>query len=145
MTSKLKKVEREKKMSLNRIVLIVFSLVLIVIGVLGFLIPPESSLTSGATAYNAFHIIAGFVGIVFWIANKERAAETFNIGFGLIDLYQALASFQHLFPEQYFRWTRADDVLHVVIGIFLIAVGCYGMIIRTNVRTGSGGDRVSRH
>lgn len=145
MTSKLNKVEREKKMSLNRVVLIVFSLVLIIIGVLGFLIPPESSLTSGATVYNAFHIVSGFVGIVFWIANKERAAETFNIGFGLIDLYQALASFQHLFPEQYFRWTRADDVLHIVIGIFLIAVGCYGMINRTNVRTVSDSDRVRKH
>ena len=145
MTSKLNKVEREKGMSLNRIVLIVFSLVLIVIGVLGFLIPHETSLTSGATAYNAFHIVSGFVGIVFWIANKERAAETFNIGFGLIDLYQALASFQHLFPEQYFRWTRADDVLHVVIGIFLIVVGCYGMINRTNARTARDSDQTKKH
>ncbi len=130
MTSKLTKVDREKKMSLNRIVLLAFSLLLLVIGVLGFFIPAESSLTSGATAYNAFHLVAGFIGIVFWLAKRERAAETFNIGFGLIDLYQAFASYQHLFPEQYFRWMRADDILHIVIGLILIAVGCYGMINR---------------
>jgi hypothetical protein len=103
---------------------------LLVIGVLGILIPAESSLTSGATAYNAFNIVAGFIGIVFWLANKERAAEMFNIGFGLINLYQAFASYQHLFPEQYFRPTRTDDVLHVITGLFLIAIGYYGMINR---------------
>lgn len=117
-------------MSLNRLVLLIFPLVLIAIGILGFLIPAEANLTSGTTSYNAFHIVAGVIGLVFWLANKERAAETFNIGFGLIDLYQAFASYQHLFPEQYFHWTRADDVLHIVIGFLLIAVGCYGMINR---------------
>jgi uncharacterized membrane protein HdeD (DUF308 family) len=130
MTSKLTRVDREKKMSVNRTVLLVFSLLLLVIGVLGLLIPAESSLTSVAAAYNAFHLIAGFIGIVFWLAKKEHRAETFNIGFGLIDLYQALASYQHLFPEQYFRWTRADNILHIVIGLFLVVVGCYGMINR---------------
>lgn len=130
MTSKITKVKHQKKMSLNRAVLLGFAFLLIAIGILGFLIPPQSSLASGAPLYNSFHIISGFVGLVFWLANKERAAETFNIGFGLIDLYQALASYQHLFPEQYFRWTGGDDVLHIVIGILLIAVGCYGMINR---------------
>lgn len=130
MTSQTTGVEPQKKMTLNRVVLLALAFLLIAIGILGFLIPPESSLTSGSPLYNAFHIVSGFVGIVFWLANKERAAETFNIGFGLIDLYQALASSQHLFPEQYFRWMRADDVLHIAIGLFLIAVGCYGMINR---------------
>ena len=50
----------------------------------------------------------------------------FNIGFGLIDLYQTLASFLHLFPEQLFKWTRVDDILHIVIGATLVFVGLYG-------------------
>ena len=130
MVSKTARVEQRKKMSLNRTVLLVFSLVLIAIGILGFLLPPDSGLMSGAPLYNGFHIVSGFIGIVFWLANKERAAETFNIGFGLIDLYQVLASSQNLFPEQYFRWTRGDDALHVLLGLSLIAIGCYGMMNR---------------
>ena len=45
------------------------------------------------------------------------------IGFGVIDLYQALASRQHWFPEASFRWTPTDDRLHLVIGVLLIAAG----------------------
>jgi hypothetical protein len=53
----------------------------------------------------------------------EQGIKAFNIGFGLIDLYQAAASFLHLFPERHFKWKRADDLLHIVIGAFLVIVG----------------------
>jgi hypothetical protein len=49
----------------------------------------------------------------------------------LIDLYQALASYIHLFPEQYFRWTKADDVLHIILGLLLVGIGCYGAFNRS--------------
>ena len=60
----------------------------------------------------------------------SRRIETpcyFNLGFGVIDLYQALASFMNLPPEEYFRWTRVDDLLHVVIGLILTVAGLNGM------------------
>ena len=53
-------------------------------------------------------------------------ARVWAIGFGLIDLYQALASRWGLFPQRWFRWTREDDVLHVVLGLGLVAVGILG-------------------
>jgi hypothetical protein len=31
-----------------------------------------------------------------------------------------------LFPEKQFRWRRADDVLHIVIGIALVLIGVLG-------------------
>jgi hypothetical protein len=40
-----------------------------------------------------------------------------------MDLYQAVASRLHLFPERLFRWTGTDDALHVVIGAALLAIG----------------------
>ncbi|MEJ7700318.1 MAG: DUF4383 domain-containing protein [Pyrinomonadaceae bacterium] len=83
-------------------------------------------MTSGAPVYNIFHIVFGALGLLLLVARNENYIRAFNIGFGLIDLYQALASFAHLFPEQYFRWTRVDDVLHIVIGAVLVAVGLYG-------------------
>lgn len=60
------------------------------------------------------------------LARREAAIRAFNVGFGLIDLYQALASALGLFPGEYFRWQTADDVLHVVIGTALVAVGLFG-------------------
>lgn len=96
-------------------------------GVAGFLIPAEKGLTSGAPAYNVFHIVFGLIGVLFLWSAKEKLISFFNAGFGLIDLYQALASYLNLPPEQYFLWTRVDDVLHVIVGMALLIVGFYGL------------------
>src|SRR6476620_8608314 len=61
------------------------------------------------------------------LLKNEQAAAGFNLTFGLIDLYQALASVINLPPRQYFLCTRVDDVVHVVIGLALLAVGIYGL------------------
>ena len=111
---------------MNYYLLFVFAPVLILTGILGFIIPKEKSLTSGEPAYNIFHIAFGLLGLMLVFLRDDALMRSFNIGFGLIDLYQAGASFAHIFPEKYFRWTRVDDVLHVVIGIILVAVGSFG-------------------
>ena len=117
-----------KKKSLNYITLMIFAPVLILTGVAGFLIPGDKGLTSAATPYNIFHIISGSIGLAILLTRQERWIIGFNIGFGLIDLYQALASYTHLFPERLFRWTRLDDVLHIIIGLALVGIGCYGIV-----------------
>jgi hypothetical protein len=110
-------------MAWNYYVLLIFAPLLILTGLLGFIIPPEKSLTSGAPAYNIFHIIFGSLGLALALSQSNVGIRAFNIGFGLIDLYQAGASFLHLFPEKQFRWRRADDVLHIIIGLVLVGVG----------------------
>lgn len=109
--------------NLNYYVLLVFAPLLILVGILGFIIPQNKSLTSGAPAYNIFHIVFGVIGVVILYFNHDPSIRAFNIGFGLVDLYQAAASFAHIFPEKYFRWTRVDDILHIVIGAALVIVG----------------------
>ena len=94
----------------------------------GFLIPEQLSLTSGAPAYNVFHIVFGLLGLLVLWSRKEWFVSTFNAGVGLIDLYQALASFLELPPKEYFLWTRVDDILHVLIGLTLFVIGCYGLL-----------------
>jgi hypothetical protein len=94
----------------------------------GFLVPAHLSLTSGAPAYNVFHVCFGLLGLLVLWARKERWISLFNAGFGLIDLFQALASYTDLTPKQYFLWTRVDDILHVVIGLTLFIIGCYGLV-----------------
>ena len=113
--------------SLNFITLAIFAPVLIIAGIAGFLVPAEHSLTSGAPAYNIFHLIFGAIGLLIVWTRKELWLTAFNFGFGLIDLYQALASVLHLPPEKYFMWTRVDDILHVLIGLALVIIGLYGL------------------
>lgn len=113
-------------MEINYYVLLVFAPVLIVVGVLSFIIPENKSLTSGAPAYNIFHIVFGVIGLACVFFGVEPCARGFNIGFGAIDLYQAVASYLGWFPKAQFRWKRADDVLHIVIGLGLIALGIFG-------------------
>jgi hypothetical protein len=109
--------------NLNYYVLLVFAPLLIIVGILGFIIPAGKSLTSGAPAYNIFHIVFGIIGCVILFSGNAQYMKFFNIGFGAIDLYQAVASFGHLFPEKQFKWKRADDYLHILIGAGLVAVG----------------------
>ena len=111
---------------MNYVVLAIFGPLLIVTGIAGFLVPENKALTSGVPSYNIFHIIFGLLGLGFVIANCEGCIRGFNIGFGLIDLYQLVASRLHLFPEKQFRWKKADDILHLFIGLGLVIVGLIG-------------------
>ncbi|HKY30507.1 MAG TPA: hypothetical protein VJM12_21430 [Pyrinomonadaceae bacterium] len=114
--------------SLNFLTLAIFAPILILAGVAGFLLPSEMSLTSGAPAYNVFHIAFGIIGLIVLRTRNELWISFFNAGFGLIDLYQAVASFSDLPPKQYFLWTRVDDILHIVIGLALVLIGSYGLL-----------------
>lgn len=96
-------------------------------GIAGFVIPEQYSLMSGAAPYNLFHIIFGGIGLLLAMANNSLPASAFNLGFGLIDLYQVLASVVGLTPIQYFHWTYVDDVVHVLLGFALVLIGGYGL------------------
>jgi hypothetical protein len=113
---------------LNRTVLSIFAPVLIITGVAGFLVPRRYNLTSGAAPYNVFHIIFGVVGLLIAISGKGRLPSLYNFGFGLIDLYQAIASFLNLPLREFFLWTRVDDILHVLLGVALVLIGLFGIL-----------------
>jgi hypothetical protein len=107
----------------SRAVLRIFAPVLVVTGLLGFVVPQRKAITSGAPAYNIFHLIFGGIGIACAASRRRSPARVFNIVFGGIDLYQAAASRRGWFPQRWFRWKVADDVLHVVIGAGLVGTG----------------------
>lgn len=113
--------------TLNQKTLMIFAPLLVLTGIAGFLIPAEYSLMSGAAPYNMFHLIFGALGLVLMSAKSDLLASSFNFGFGLIDLYQAIASAAGLTPIQYFHWTFVDDVAHVIIGFVLVLIGGYGI------------------
>jgi len=113
--------------TLNQKTLFVLGPLLILTGIAGFVIPEQYTLMSGAAPYNLFHIVFGALGLLLTMTNSDLAAIAFNTGFGLIDLYQALASVVGLAPIQYFHWTYADDVVHVLLGFALVLIGGYGL------------------
>lgn len=112
------------KRSLNYITLIIFAPILILTGLLGFVLPDGPM--SNAAPYNIFHIIFGAIGLAFVLTKREDFIRGFNLSFGLIDLYQAVASFLNWFPEQHFQWKTADDILHIIIGGALVLIGLFG-------------------
>jgi len=112
---------------LNQKTLLVLGPLLLLTGIAGFLIPERYSLMSGATPYNLFDIIFGVLGLWLVMSNSDLGASAFNLGFGLLDLYQALASVVGLAPIQYFHWTYVDDVVHVLLGFALVLIGVYGL------------------
>jgi hypothetical protein len=114
--------------TLNQKTLMVFAPLLILTGIAGFVIPEQYGLMSGAAPYNLFHIIFGSIGLAITMSKSDVLASSFNLGFGLIDLYQVLASVVGLAPIQYFHWTYADDVLHVLIGFALVIIGGRGLM-----------------
>jgi hypothetical protein len=109
--------------TLNNVTLAIFAPILILVGIAGFLIPADKSFSSGAPAYNVFHIVFGCIGLMAVLSRREAAVGFFNLGFGLIDLYQAVASHFHLPPEEYFRWMPFDDISHILIGVALVVIG----------------------
>ncbi|MDX2011262.1 MAG: hypothetical protein SFW67_13770 [Myxococcaceae bacterium] len=111
------------KAPINVTVLRVFAPLLLLVGALGFITPESMALTSGATPYNVFHLVFGAVGLVALGTKELGLVRAFNVGFGLIDVYQAIASLAGLWPKAWFQWKATDDVLHVVIGLGLVAVG----------------------
>jgi hypothetical protein len=113
--------------TLNQKTLMVLAPLLILTGIAGFLIPQQYNLMSGAAPYNMFHLIFGALGLVLISANNDLLASSFNFGFGVLDLYQLLASIVGLTPIQYFLWTYADDVAHVILGFALVIIGGYGI------------------
>ena len=77
---------------MNTLTLAVFAPILVIVGILGFVIPADKAATSGAPLYNVFHIVFGLTGIALVVTGNDAAIRAFNIGFGSIDLYQAVAS-----------------------------------------------------
>jgi uncharacterized membrane protein len=113
--------------TLNQTTLLILAPLLIVTGIAGFVLPESYSLMSNAAPYNLFHIIFGAIGLVLLQTKNDLVASGFNLGFGLIDLYQVLASVVGLTPIQHFHWTYADDVVHIILGFALVIIGGYGL------------------
>jgi hypothetical protein len=109
----------------NLRLLTVFGPVLIATGVAGLTLPPGLSLMSPAASYDVFHIFFGTLGVAIVLARSARFASLFNLGFGAVDLYQAVAGMIGFFPAGLFALRPADHVVHLVLGALLVSFGVH--------------------
>jgi len=114
----------------NVAVAAVFGAVLILTGLAGLLLPAGSGPMSNALPYDVFHVVFGLLGAGIALGRWRTAAAVFNLGFGLIDLYQAVAGVAGMFPAAAFALRPADHVVHVVLGGALCACGALGLARR---------------
>jgi hypothetical protein len=115
------------KTRLNLITLTILAPLLLLVGVAGFVVPSHFSVMSSAAPYNLFHIVFGAIGLFLLSVRKDLPISSFNFGFGLINLYQAIASVVGLTPIEYFLWTPTDDLVHLTLGTALAIIGFYGI------------------
>jgi hypothetical protein len=112
----------------NLRLLALFAPVLVVAGLAGLVLPPRLSLMSGALPYDVFHIAFGLLGLAIVRARSAPGAAFFNLGFGAVDLYQAVAGVAGIFPAALFALRPADHVVHVALGALLVGFGLRGPV-----------------
>jgi hypothetical protein len=112
-------------MGLNILALGVFSVLILLLGTMGFLMPENISLLSTTYSYNLFRVDLGLVGIIVALTNDKTIIKYGNLGLGLVIAYQAFASLLNLYPEEYFQWTILDNILNADIGLAMILIGLF--------------------
>lgn len=112
--------------NLNFLILLIFAPALVLVGILGFLTPASLKRISTEPAYNIFHIVCGVTGAIVLLSNNDSALKSFNLVFGLINIYQFAASYANQFPAHYFKWTRIDNLIHLLLGTFFLVIAFLG-------------------
>jgi len=113
----------EPSRNINFLVLKILSPILILIGVVGYFLPPGYRIICTDTFYNLFHIDAGILGFIIVLIGNLALARFYNILLGGVYVYQAVASFLHIFPAKLFHYTVTDDILNIDIGAILLLIG----------------------
>jgi hypothetical protein len=113
-------------MNFNLMALGIFSGLILLIGILAFFIPENLTLLSTAYPYNLFRVDLGLIGIIIALFNNKKLSRYSNFIWGMIIAYQAAASFLHLYPEEFFRWTIMDNILNEDIGLSMILISLIG-------------------
>jgi hypothetical protein len=104
-----------------------FGAILVLTGVLGLVHPDPEGLMSQALPYDLFHIVFGALGVTLGLRRRAAGAAAFNLGFGLVDLWQVVAGLTGLFPAGLFALRPGDHVVHLVLGAVLVACGVAGL------------------
>jgi heme/copper-type cytochrome/quinol oxidase subunit 3 len=129
--------------SINRVCALILGIIFLLLGVIGFVTPPENStgvqaiftIFDSDTIHNVFYVIVGLLGIISSFTGQYR---TFNKVFGVVFIIWALLG---LIPALYFpagaygtdkglflgltHLNAGDHVLHLITGVIAAVVGFF--------------------
>ena len=114
---------------LNKTISMIFGVVFLAVGVLGFVMHPTLILFGVNTLHNIVHLASGAVLLGGALANGGRNARHVNIVFGAVYLLVAVLGFvapgltATLLASDADAFSYADAGLHAVLGIALIGAG----------------------
>lgn len=122
-----------------------FGIVLLLVGVLGFIPNPivgdpgaaddaqdrtgaaeDGAIFGTNTLHNLVHIASGLVAVAAaWLTDRpEQHSRTFNVGFGAVYAIVTLVGFVLTdLMRDLLAINTADNILHLVIAVVLLAVG----------------------
>ncbi|MFP5354633.1 MAG: DUF4383 domain-containing protein [Gemmatimonadota bacterium] len=115
--------------NLNKTIGLVFGVVFIAVGLLGFLINPTLIAFGVNGLHNVVHLASGAVLLYGALANGGRNARTVNMVFGAVYLLVALLGFiasgltDALLASNHDAFPFADAILHAILGIALVGAG----------------------
>ncbi|GCE08247.1 DUF4383 domain-containing protein [Dictyobacter aurantiacus] len=129
--------------SINRVIALVIGIIFLILGIVGFVTPPENStgvqatfgIFDSDTIHNILYVVTGLLGIASAFTGYERH---FNQIFGIVYVLLALLG---LIPQLYFpagsygddkglflgltHLNAGDHILHLITGLIAAAVGFF--------------------
>lgn len=115
--------------NLNKTIGIVFGVVFLAVGLLGFVLNPTLIAFGVNPLHNLVHLASGAVLLAGALMNDGRNARTVNMTFGAVYLLVALLGFvthgltDALLASDADAFPFADAALHAVLGIALVGSG----------------------
>ncbi len=104
----------------------ILGIVLLIIGILGFILPsPLLGLFDVNTTHNIIHILSGIVGLIA-VSSSESYARLYLIVFGIVYGLVAILGFMSGDVLGLFTANTADNYLHAAIAIVCLGVGFGG-------------------
>ncbi len=107
-------------------IVMVLGVVFIIIGVWGLFGTPIAGLFAVNMLHDIVHIVSGVLAIIFAMRGED-GARGFSKVFGVIYLLVAILGFAApAFMANLLAINGADNILHLVLGVVLLAVGFLG-------------------
>jgi hypothetical protein len=116
---------------MTRYIAYALSVILIVIGAVGFIINPDLNVLEMDLVHNLFHLIMGGILLLAGYVAGRRGAMTMLVSgiiFGIVAVLSIITSGPQLFAL--FQSNFTGSIFHIILTVILIGAGWMGMLER---------------
>lgn len=128
--------------SLNRMVALVLGIVLVLVGLLGFVMTPTLIIFGVNATHNVIHLLTGAVLLFAWWYEGGTLARPVNMTLGIVYLAVALLGYAGILVPDLLNTNadgvpHADNTLHLLLGIVLLGASFVRRDVETRRMTGT--------